>query len=193
MKYSITDLTVTEGELKSDFGQPGASATYAGAYTATTLKTLVLKGEDIKVTGYPLTMQAEGVFQVEGSVNLGASIVSGTKFDDKSYITGTVTVSAKVAFASAATAVANSNKNAVDYNTLTVATAPQLKNATININADKFLAATNVEVAAHTNNAINANGTFYYASSETLPASGLSVSGTKDGATISTGTINDNL
>ena len=196
VKYSITDLTVTEGELKSDFGQPGASATpdkYAGAYTATTLKTLVLKGEDIKVTGYPLTMQAEGVCQVEGSVNLGASIVSGTKFDDKSYITGTVTVSAKVAFASAVSAVANSTTTAVDHNTLTVVTAPQLKNATININADKFLAATNVTVATYTNNAINANGTFYYASSETLPATGLTVSGTKENTTISAGTINDNL
>ena len=190
VKYSITDLTVNEGTLVSDFGQPGA-ATYAGAYTATTLKTLVLKGNDIKVTGYPLTMQNNGTFQVEGSVNLGASIVSGTAFDAKSYITGTVTVSAKVAFASAVSAVANSATTAVDYNTLTVVEAPQLKNATINIDADKFLAAKNVKVAANTNNAINANGTFYYASGETLPTSGLSVSGTKENTTISAGTIDD--
>lgn len=192
VKYSITDLTVTEGELKSNYGQPGASASYAGAYTATTLKTLVLKGDDIKVTGYPLTMQTAGVFQVEGSVNLGASIVSAT-FDAKSYITGTVTVSAKVAFASVATAVANSGTTAVDHNTLTVATTPQLKNATINISAGKFLAAENVAVAANTNNAINASGMFYYKEGQTLPTTGLTVSGTQDNSTITSadGTISD--
>ena len=125
-------------------------------------------------------------------MNLGASIVSAT-FDAKSYITGTVTVSAKVAFASVATAVANSGTTAVDHNTLTVATTPQLKNATINISAGKFLAAENVAVAANTNNAINASGMFYYKEGQTLPTTGLTVSGTQDNSTITSadGTISD--
>lgn len=187
--YSITELTVTKGTLDSNFGRPTAT----GSYTATTLKALVLKGSDIKMTGtqYPLVMQAAALFQVEGTVDLGTSVVADG-FDAKSYITGTVNVSQKVAFASAVEAQFNAS-SAFTGNVLTVAVTPALKSATIDITAGKFLAVENVIVARNTSNRINANGTLLYKENEDLPAAGLTVSGTSEQTTITeaAGTVED--
>lgn len=178
VKYNVTDLIVTMGKLVSNYGQP--STPYAGAYTATKLKSLVVKGGTteapimIEGTRYPLVMAATAAntFQIEGVVALGASIVSANAFDNKSYIKGNVTVTEKVAFASDATAVANSGATAVSHNVLTPAATPTMKGATIGINTDKFLSVTTIAGAANTTNSIDASGTFYGAASGTITTSG---------------------
>lgn len=160
VEYSITELTVTEGTLKSNYGRPDTE----GDYEETTLTALVLKGNGIKVVGtqYPLVMDATAanLFQIEGTVDLGASVVSANGFTSKSYISGNVNVSQKIAFAEKATAKFSAVP-AFDYNELTAVTAPVMKTATIGIAAGKYLSVAAIDAAAGTTNTINAAGTFY--------------------------------
>ncbi|CAK7045236.1 MAG: hypothetical protein BACD_02319 [Bacteroides rodentium] len=164
-EFNITDLEITEGTLTSDFGRTAtgtASASVAYDATTTSLKALIVNGEGVKINGktYPLLMGANALIQIDGSVELGTSIIA-TAFDAKSYITGTVNVTEKVAIASAGNAVYSST-GAFDHSEFTAADwGTIMKGATINVKADKFFAVSAIAGVDKTSNAILAVGTFY--------------------------------
>lgn len=183
-KYNITDLTLTEGELVSDTGRPDTpvSASKVGYVPADALlKSLIVKGDNITIKGkeYPLLMRGnKTLMQIDGNVKLGTSIIIEGTFDTESYLTGNITVTEKVAIASAGEAVFTGTAPIVfDHSEFTALDCGTImKGANITITAGKFFAVEAIKGVANTSNSIDAEGTFYVTSVPTS-ADHISVSG----------------
>lgn len=181
--FNVTDLTITEGTLTSDNGRPEATGTAGDAYVLTTtpLNTLIVNGSDVTIDGkaYPLLMRGEALIQIDGNVKLGTSIIAAT-FNDKSYITGSIAVTEKVAIASAGTAVFTGTTGAYvfDHSEFTAADwGAIMKGAAITIEAGKFFALDAIDGVDKTTNSISANGTLYITAVPTVAANHISVNG----------------
>lgn len=185
-KFNVTDLTITEGRLTSNNGRPATpdvASEVDYVLNTTPLTSLIVKGENIVIEGkaYPLLMRGTALIQIDGSVKLGTSIIA-SGFDTKSYLTGTITVTEKIAIASAGKAAFKGSTPSFDHSEFTATGwGTIMKGAKIIIEAGDFFAVTAIKGVDGTSNTIDAEGTFYVSSTvPTVADDNIQVSGMTD-------------